>query len=96
MSELPCQPIPEEFLGDLFRCRRLLLVEEHVEQGGLAQNIALTLASAGVVPDRFVARSARGYLSGRFGSQTFHRRECGLDGASIVEFLKDEGLRDAA
>jgi transketolase len=96
LSELPCQPIPEEFQADLYRSRRLLLVEEHVEQGGVAQNLALALASAGIVPERFVARSARGYLSGRYGSQDFHRRECGLDGASIVEFLKHEGRRDAA
>jgi hypothetical protein len=39
------------------------------------------------VPERFAARSARGYLSGRYGSQKFHRRECGLDPASILEFL---------
>ena len=84
LTELPSLPIPEEFQADLFRSRRLLLVEEHVEQGGVAQNVALALATAGIVPERFVARSARGYLTGRFGSQDFHRRECGLDGASIV------------
>ena len=44
LSELPCSPIPEEFLADLLRSRRLLVVEEHVEQGGVGQRLALALA----------------------------------------------------
>jgi len=96
LSELPCLPIPEEFRADLLRSRRLLVVEEHVEQGGVGQSLALALASAGIAPARFVAKSAQGYLTGRYGSQGFHRRECGLDGASIVDFLTREGSRDAA
>ena len=96
LSELPCLPIPAEFRADLLRSRRLLVVEEHVEQGGVGQSLALALASAGIVPERFVVRSAQGYLTGRYGSQGFHRRECGLDGASIVDFLTHEGSRDAA
>ena len=96
LAELPCQPIPEEFQADLLRSRRLLLVEEHVEQGGIAQNLAPVAASAGNVPERFVARSAQGYPTGRYGSQAFHRRECGLDGASIVKFLTQGDNRDAA
>jgi transketolase len=96
LAELPCPPIPDEFQADLKRCGRLLVVEEHVEQGGAAQNLALVLASSGIVTERFVARTARGYLTGRYGSQEFHRRECGLDGASIVEFLMRREDRDAA
>ena len=34
LSELPAGAIPEEFLDDLARSRRLLVVEEHVAQGG--------------------------------------------------------------
>jgi transketolase len=90
VSELPPDPMPEAFLADLARSRRLLVVEEHVAQGGVAQMIAASLLAGGHAPDRFVARSARGYVSGRYGSQKFHRRECGLDPGSIVEFLAAE------
>jgi transketolase len=96
LSELPFHPIPGEFLADLRKARGLLLVEEHVEQGGVAQNLAIALLGAGTVSARFVSRSAQGYLSGRYGSQAFHRRECGLDAESIVDFLTFEGARDAA
>jgi transketolase len=88
LSELPIQQIPEEFEADLARTRRLLVVEEHISQGGVAQNLASFLLSAGRIPERFSARNAQGYLSGRYGSQSFHRRECGLDPASILEFLE--------
>ena len=61
--------------------------------------IAAAPAGAGPGPARFATRSALGYVSGRYGSQKFHRRECGLDPASVVEFLTAEGdssMPDAA
>lgn len=90
LSELPPDPLPEAFLADLARSRRLLVVEEHVAQGGVGQMIANALLAGGHAPDRFVTRSAQGYVSGRYGSQKFHRRECGLDPESITRFLIDE------
>jgi transketolase len=88
MSELPIREVPQQFHADLTRARRLLVVEEHVFQGGVAQNLAATMLASGNVPERFSSRTAQGYLSGRYGSQRFHRRESGLDPASILEFLE--------
>ena len=51
--------------------------------------IALALMERGKSPERFATRSAKGYPSGRYGSQAFHRRESGLDAASVVAFLRD-------
>jgi transketolase len=90
LAELPPGEIPDAFLDDLARSRRLLVVEEHVAQGGLASIIARILLDRGRPPERFATRSARGYPSGRYGSQMFHRRECGLDAASILDFLTAE------
>jgi transketolase len=56
----------------------------------VGRHIAAALLAGGHAPERFVARSAQGYPSGRYGSQRFHRRECGLDPASIVRFLTTE------
>ena len=88
LSELPVGEIPEAFLADLARSGRLLVVEEHVAQGGVARMVATALVETGLAPPRFAARAAGGYLSGRYGSQKFHRREWGLDPAAIVEFLR--------
>lgn len=95
VAELPVAELPEAFLADLARSRRLLVVEEHVAQGGLARMVAEKLLTGGLAPDRFEARAALGYLSGRYGSQKFHRRECGLDPASVARFLAAEESRDA-
>lgn len=90
IGELPVSPIPDAFLDDLARANRLLVVEEHVAQGGVARMIASELAAVGRVPGRFVTRTAKGYPSGLYGSQAFHRRECGLDPAAIVDFIACE------
>src|SRR5207249_9211500 len=90
LTELPPGEIPDPFLDDIARSRRLLVVEEHVAQGGVASMIARALLERGRSPERFAARSAEGYPSGRYGSQKFHRRECGLDPTAIVDFLHPE------
>ncbi|WP_435019894.1 transketolase [Tundrisphaera sp. TA3] len=90
LGELPIGPFPAAFLDDLARSGRLLVVEEHVAQGGVAQMVASELAAIGRTPARFAARNALGYPSGLYGSQRFHRAECGLDAAAIFRFLDAE------
>ena len=63
---------------DVQRSQNLLVIEEHVTRGGVGQMLAHHLLSAGTAPRRFASRAALGYVSGRYGSQKFHRRECGL------------------
>ena len=46
-------------------------------------NLALSLAARGLATGRFVHRPSLGYPTGRFGSQAFHRAQCGLDAPSI-------------
>jgi len=87
LCELPFDEIPDAFLEDLARSRRLLVVEEHVAQGGIGQIVARKLLELGQAPRRYETRSALGYVSGLYGSQKFHRQECGLDAAAIVRHL---------
>ncbi len=94
LTELPPEEIPDAFLEDLARSRRLLVVEEHFAQGGVASMIARAVLERGRSPGQFAARTAQGYPSGRYGSQKFHRRECGLDPASIVDFLTAEHAKN--
>ena len=90
LAELPFETIPAAFLADLKRLGSLVVVEEHVAQGGVAQMVAAHLLSLGEAPARFASKTALGYLSGRYGSQKFHRKECGLDPESILQFLASE------
>jgi transketolase len=88
LSELPLNGIPAEFKADLARSQRLVVVEEHVLHGSAGQMIAHRLLLEGASPKSFAHCTARGYPSGRYGSQGFHRKESGLDVASIIALLK--------
>ena len=89
LSELPIRQreIPPSFVADFERTGHLLVVEEHVAHGSAGASLALALIEAGTVPRRFSHRFALGYPSGHYGSQLYHRRECGLDPASVLEML---------
>ena len=84
VTELPISNVPDEFITSVRRSRRLVVVEEHTSHGGFGQMLAHHLAAAGEPVDSFVHKHALGYVSGLYGSQKFHRAECGLDPASIV------------
>jgi transketolase len=87
VGELPLRELDAEFLADVRRTERLLVVEEHVAQGGLGQMLASRLLEAGEAVPWFRVCAAQGYPSGLYGSQRFHRRECGLDPATALEPL---------
>jgi transketolase len=89
VCELPTAPetLPDELLADLRASGHLCVVEEHVAHGGIGQMLARDLALRGLVPRRMTHRHARGYPSGRYGSQAFHRRESGLDPESVLAEL---------
>jgi transketolase len=92
VTELPVRHVPAEFLDDVRRLQRLLVVEEHVAQGGLGQMLATRLLELNQAPSRFRIRGALGYRSGRYGSQKFHRQECGLDPAAVLGALAQGDL----
>jgi len=85
LTELPIDPdtIPEAFLDNLQESGHLFVVEEHVAANGAGQMLAHRLLEMGLAPSQFTHRCALGYLSRTYGSQAFHRAECGLDAASI-------------
>jgi len=85
VTELPLAPLPKAFCAAIEAGKPLFIIEEHVRQGGLAMQLLYALSMAGLYPTSVVHRHALGYPSGRYGSQAFHRRECGLD----AEFLKN-------
>jgi transketolase len=86
LSELPIRSaeIPAAFVADFQRSGHLLVVEEHVAHGSAGANLAQVLVGAQIAPRRFSHRFALGYPTGRYGSQLYHRRECGLDPSSIL------------
>ncbi len=91
-TELPFDTVPQACLDRIQQTGALFVLEEHVAQGGAGQMLALLLLRHGVHPARFRHFHASGYLSGRYGSQAFHRAENGLDPAAV---LAETGRRHA-
>jgi len=82
VTEFNAGEIPEVF-WDHVAGKRLFVVEEHVAAGGLGMHVALAMARLGVRVSSFVHRHALGYPTGRFGSQGFHRAQCGIDADGV-------------
>jgi transketolase len=78
---LPVDLKPE--LARQWTGKPLVVVEEHVSIGGLAQQLAVPLMEQGVAPSRFVSLHAQGYPNGLYGDQKYHQQLSGLDPASI-------------
>ena len=93
LSELPIEEktIPPRFVEDLQKSGHLIVAEEHVAHGGVGEAISRCLLLEGKPPRRFSHYFAQGYLSGYYGSQQFHRNECGITAENILKEL-DNGI----
>lgn len=71
----------------LRKAENILVVEEHVSIGGLAQQLSVKLLEAGIHPKNFKSLAAKGYPNGRYGSQSYHQTQSGLDAANIAAII---------
>ena len=89
VTEFNEDEIPEIFWAQVAG-KNLFVTEEHVAAGGLGMHVALAMARLGIRTSRFVHRHALGYPTGRFGSQGFHRKQCGLDVEGVRAMVSGE------
>jgi transketolase len=89
VTELPlnADDIPADFIASLNNSPGLWVVEEHVAQGSFGHMLASWVLEGSFPIRDFRHFAAKGYPSGRMGSQAFHRRESGIDGESILHAL---------
>ncbi|HXP50242.1 MAG TPA: transketolase C-terminal domain-containing protein, partial [Bacteroidia bacterium] len=66
----------------------VLVVEEHIAQGGIGQQIGGFLLEKQAPIKRFVSLSAKGYPGKLYGDQAYHQKLSGLDAESIAASLK--------
>jgi transketolase len=84
---LPILTLSPEILNSIALSKRVLVIEEHVERGGLAEYLLLQLTRAGLKLDSFEALNAKGYPSKTYGNQDFHWKESGLDVENIQQYI---------
>lgn len=93
-SHLPIPSLPDVFIKDILRTKMLWVIEEHGAHGGLGQEIVWRMKCEGIDDFKFHHSYARGYPSGRYGSQKWHQSENRLFGANLEEdfssFVKDD------
>jgi len=87
VTELPLSSIPESVGTAIHSGLPLVVLEEHVSQGGLGMQLLYNLTIKGINVQHFQHSYALGYPSGRYGSQAFHQGECGLDEVGITSIL---------
>ncbi|MEH6627067.1 MAG: hypothetical protein V7739_11515 [Motiliproteus sp.] len=86
VTEFNADGIPEEFWQQVSGSP-LYVTEEHVSAGGLGMFISLAMVRRGIQVSNFVHRYALGYPTNRFGSQDFHRAQCGLDVDGVLTMI---------
>jgi transketolase len=80
---IPVLELGEQLLNSISRTKKIIVIEEHVERGGLAEHLLSLLAKKNIHLTKFVSLHAEGYPSKTYGNQAFHQKESGLDAENI-------------
>ncbi len=85
--QLPLR-VESEAFAIIQQAKNVLVVEEHVSIGGLAQQLSIQLLENGISLNKFISLRAQGYPDGLYGDQGFHQAQSGLDEKNIAEKLR--------
>ena len=88
MGTFPLDKLPADFIASIEEERPLVTIEEHYLSCGLAEALSYRLMRQGVYPRSFTSLHAKGYPSGRYGSQRWHQEESGLAGQALRSELE--------
>jgi Transketolase, C-terminal subunit len=90
-SRLPIvgEALPQCLVEEILHSEWLMVIEDHVRNGGLGSQLALALLERSVPVKRYVHKFAKGYLSGLYGSEDFHLAENGLSAEALADSIRD-------
>ncbi len=84
---VPIFKVDEHLLKSIDRTKKVIVIEEHVERGGLGEHILSKTHEMGIKIDHFKSLHAKGYPSKLYGNQSFHQTESGLDPENIKKTI---------
>lgn len=87
ISEFPLE-LPVDLIKSIIQTKKLLVVEEHIKDGGLGEKLFSTLTIINIGPLTSKHLFAKRYPSKLYGSQQFHWKESQLDAEGILENIK--------
>jgi transketolase len=89
LAQFPFGKLPQALIEELEVAKKCLVVEEHLAAGGAGEALAAAMLGTLRSPIRFEHLFARGYPSGRYGSQRWHLEESSLAGTSLTKAIRD-------
>lgn len=87
--KIPFENFNAEFLNSVKKTKRLLIVEEHIARGGIAEYISLNLMSQNIALEKFKSLHAMGYPNGLYGDQNYHQTQSGIDTNNIQKTIME-------
>jgi len=89
LTRLPYNKLPVEFIKSTERTNKILIIEEHIRTGGIAERISFDLLSDKIKITAFKSLYALGYPGNVYGSQNFQLKKSKLDSNSILREIKN-------
>jgi len=90
--KIPMKKGLEEFIQNIVRTKKLIIVEEHVKRGGISEYIALALLQKNIQLDKFHSFNAHFEADDLSGNQSYYQMQSGLDarniGNKMLEWIK--------
>jgi len=83
VGTFPLEALPADLVASINEKQRVVILEEHYLPCGLAEAVSHLLLTGGVQLRSFTSLHAKGYPSGRYGSQRWHQEESGLGGQPL-------------
>ena len=82
---VPLTELNDVLVESIQKSKKIIVVEEHMERGGLAEHLLSLLAKLGLNKIDFVSLHAKGYPNKLYGNQQYHQEQSGLDVENIKQ-----------
>lgn len=86
---LPIVELPDELIDRIETVKNVMTFEEHTGECGLQEAIACHILKNIKASIKYNAIYAKGYPSGKYGSQTFHQKESNLAGEGLLSEISN-------
>ena len=87
INKMPLSILPDAIVASIKKTQKVLVIEEHVSVGGLAQALSVLINEQAMPVNKFVSLHAQGYPNGLYGNQSYHQQISGLDEANILKVV---------
>ncbi|TAL61631.1 MAG: transketolase [Bacteroidetes bacterium] len=80
---VPILELSDGLVKSIEKTKKVIVIEEHVERGGLGEHILSMMAKKNIHITGFTGLYAKGYPNKLYGNQAFHQKESGLNPENI-------------